>query len=65
MLKGWKTRIISAAIFISGLLEVIDPGVITTHVSPDKVGYILAGYAIFKYIMHEITLLENKPKEDV
>lgn len=63
-LRGWKTRIVSAAIFLIGLLDIVNPDAIAALVNPAYAGWIVVGYSILKYVMHEITLLENEPSTD-
>jgi len=63
MLEGWKTRMLAFATFALGIIEIIDPALLTTALGFGQQGraalFLVIGVAIF--ILRQVTKTEAPP----
>lgn len=54
-LKGWRTRIFALAVGLLGLLETIDPYMISSIVGYRWQGLVILGIGLLTYVLREFT----------
>lgn len=55
MLKGWRTRVFSIAVFALGLLQTLDPRMIANLFPAERQGLVFMAIAVGIYLLRQIT----------
>lgn len=61
-LKGWRTRIFAFIVFAVGVVEVLDPFILSSFFGPDKQGLALVVISAVFYFLRQIT--DSPPGND-